>query len=151
MCILLFFSGELIGVDYLYSQTNQPLPLPLDLVDPDSDEAMHCLQASECGDDCENFGRVEDEVDLEDQTVPTGGIALRSLGQASCTASSPEVVGMPRQAELIRNASPTGLQTKQDTPPDTQDHEVSIQNHVIITEAVSHDSLYLPLQNFICM
>ncbi len=52
--IYLFFIGELLGVDYLLSQTGQPL-----VVDPDSEETENMLEDVDEGEDEEDegFGR----------------------------------------------------------------------------------------------
>ncbi len=69
MCVLLlfinFFIGELLGVDYLLSQTGEPL-----VVDPDSEETENMLE------DVDEGGDEEDEGFGEDQTHD---IAVSSL------------------------------------------------------------------------
>ncbi len=59
VCVLLFiyfFIGELLGVDYLLSQTGQPL-----VVDPDSEETENMLEDVDEGEDEEDEGFGEDQ------------------------------------------------------------------------------------------
>ncbi len=61
MCVFVllfiyFFIGELLGVDYLLSQTGQPL-----VVDPDSEETENMLEDVDEGEDEEDEGFGEDQ------------------------------------------------------------------------------------------
>ncbi len=53
---IIFFIGELLGVDYLLSQTGEPL-----VVDPDSEETENMLEDVDEGEDEEDEGFGEDQ------------------------------------------------------------------------------------------
>ncbi|KAL4239565.1 hypothetical protein ACF0H5_000377 [Mactra antiquata] len=106
--------GELTGVDYLYSQTNQPIPLPLDLLDVDGNEAKTIFEASERGssDDLDDEG-FEDVLDVDDLTVPdlqnkpnespSVIIALPNVPKSSCLSTISSMVdkGLRRMSVIV--------------------------------------------------
>lgn len=75
-------------MDYLYSQTNKPLPLPLDTVDPESEEPKGQLDLQTCDDPDEGF---EDSF-IEDHTMPGGDLA------SVCQTVNPKLQRTPRPA-----------------------------------------------------
>ncbi|XP_058627811.1 uncharacterized protein LOC131538036 [Onychostoma macrolepis] len=82
------YTGELLGVDYLLSQTGQPL-----VVDPDSEETENMLEDVDEGEDEENKGFGEDQT--HDITVsrltddPSFSVSVSSSTEPSASSTQP--------------------------------------------------------------
>ena len=91
MCVSVLFIGELLGVDYLLSQTGQPLRM-----DPDSEETENLLEDVQ-----EDEGEEEDEGIEEDQTpddtvmnISNLNLSLSLLDDSNLSISSQPCPGL---------------------------------------------------------
>ncbi|XP_038588681.1 uncharacterized protein LOC119913343 isoform X2 [Micropterus salmoides] len=95
------YTGELLGVDYLLSQTGQPLA-----VNPDSEETEGILEDVDEGEEEEDDGFEKDTVSslLDDWSFSTSSLSAASaMAVASClsAASSPAASSLLRPLQLL--------------------------------------------------